>query len=95
MFLGTTAIYRVTIDGRGGDSVHDEYFVDRDDAIFASALDDNNRTPEPVIVFKFSDDTLILPGKEIHLCQGPTTEERRKVLKNLTPAQRILFERRI
>lgn len=93
-FVREVVVHRVKIVGRGGDSVHDEYFVDRDTAVLATAVDGRNVQPEAVTAYQFSDGTLTLPPRTVILSEGPTEEVKVKLLNDLTPAQRILLGRR-
>jgi len=93
-FLGMKTVFEVTIEGRGGDSVRDEYFATSDEATLASAVDGGNKTPMQAQVMEFSDGSLISPHY-IRLTDGPSEEEKEKLLAKLqakqTPAQRILL----
>ena len=90
-FVWTKILFAVEIQGRGGDSVQDKYFVTAEEAIFASALDGRNLEPQEVEVMEFSDGNLMLDPNFVSLSKGPTEEERRKLLDNLTPAQRLIL----
>lgn len=89
-FVGMKEIWEITIDGRGGDSVDEEYFLNKSDAIMASAVDGPNRTPDRVEVMEFSDGTLMLPGRGIRLSKPLSEEAKQKLLDGMTPAQKIL-----
>ena len=90
---GEAILYQVRIEGRGGDSAHDEHFETRDAAILASAVDGKNRIPTPVEVDKLSDGSYVTM-KYISVYSAPTEEQTAKLLENLTPAQKILLNRK-
>jgi hypothetical protein len=90
--LGERILYRVEIVGRGGDSVHDEYFLTREHAILASAVDGHDHPPYTICVLELSDGSFV-QMKRIGVSLPPSEEEIEKLLENLTPAQKILFER--
>ena len=91
--VGPRALFEVTIDGRGGDSVHEEYFVSRDDAVIASAVDGQNREPREVDVYEMSDGSFV-QFTHYRVSPSPSQTDRRKILESLTPAQRLLMEGR-
>jgi len=91
---GEMKLFVVEIKGQGGDSVHDRYFLDEGDAIIASAVDGQNKTPREEFVLKFSDGSYIYP-RFIRVSPAPTREQKAKVLNDITPAQKLLLGRRL
>jgi hypothetical protein len=89
-FIGMTTIYRVQIEGRGGDSAYDAYFETEEQALLASAIDGPGRKPTPVLVLKFSDGTLMFHGI-VTLSRPPKDEEVAKILESLSPGQKVAF----
>lgn len=95
-FVGYKTVYEVEIEGRGGDSVHEERYEKEEDAVIAAALDrleHGYRTvhePRPVTVMEFSDGNYY----DVHsmgVNSPPNDEERKKVLGGLSRAQKILL----
>ena len=91
--VGEITMFRVTIEGRGGDSVHDEWFETADAAVLASAIDGGNDAAHPEVVLRLSDGTHILPPRTIHISTPPTIGAVAKLLDNLSPATRALLRR--
>jgi hypothetical protein len=97
MNIGTSVVaivtlYKVEIEGRGGDNAHEEYFETRKSAVLASAVDGQNREPTPEDVLKMSDGTHIrMPGR-IHISEPPSEEQVAKLMESLTPAMRLLLQ---
>jgi len=91
-FVGKAYLYRVPIEGRGGDSEHFSYYKAFDDAVIASALDGKNERPTTISVLEFSDGTFICEPTCIKPNLPPNRDEALKALtNNLTLAQRILL----
>ena len=86
-------LFRVEIEGRGGDSVCDEYFENEDDAVLASAIDNQNHTPVQETVLEMSDGSIIKMPQVIHISRPPNAEELAELARTITPAQRILMKR--
>ena len=90
-----TALYRVEIQGRGGDDVHDEYFKEKKDAVLASAIDGGNKTPYVEIVFELSDGRYMKKPEYVRVSRPPSRKEmkalREQLTEGLTPAQRIIM----
>ena len=84
-------LHVVEIEGRGGDSVRNEYFAGAEDAIFASAIHGQNRTPSMVTAMKFSDGTLMIEYRAVSISPRPPESEIAKLTEKLTPAQKILL----
>lgn len=89
--VAEVTLYRVDIQGRGGDSVHDEYFETKEDAIMASAVDGQNHLPARENVLKLSEGTLIKMPVCVHVSAPPTPAEMEDLKSRFTPAQKILF----
>ncbi len=87
-------LFKVEIEGRGGDSVHDTYYETEEAAILASAIDGQNRTPTKTLAFKLSDGTYILRPQYIHVSDPPSEAEVAKLMEKLTPAQKLLFAKK-
>lgn len=87
-------LFKVQIEGRGGDSVHDEYFETRGAAILASAIDGGNHEPEEVIALKFPDGSIMKLGEFIHITHPPHGRDVAKLRESFTdrrtPAERLL-----
>jgi hypothetical protein len=92
IYEGEVGLWVVEIEGRGGDSVHDEYFKTEQDAIMASAIDGENNTPRRSTAMKFSDGSY-MKSSPVFVQPSPKLdkETRAKILGKLTQAQRILF----
>lgn len=93
-FVGEVTLFKVEIEGRGGDSVHDEYFETEQGAIIASAVDGQNLTPKPVRVFKLSDGTYVDRPRVICVSTPPDKKQLDKLLEGMTPAQKLLLRRK-
>jgi hypothetical protein len=91
---GMVKVWAVTIDGRGGDSVREEYFETKKDGVIASFRDKCNRTPEEIEVMKFSDGSLVKYMEIIHTETMPklTDQERDSFRENLLPIQKMILE---
>ncbi|HCC05855.1 TPA: hypothetical protein DEP94_00600 [Candidatus Nomurabacteria bacterium] len=87
-------LYSVEIEGRGGNSVRNEYFLSNQDALLASAIDGCNHTPIPVRALKFSDDTYGIVS-EFRISIPPGEEQiaafKKRVLEGLTPMQKFML----
>ncbi len=84
-------LYKVEIEGRGGDSVRDCYFVTHEDAVFASALDGQNRIPTELPALLLSDGTYVHVPKVIHISLAPSQTDIEKLKEKLTPALKLLL----
>ena len=88
-------VFKVQIDGRGGDSVHDEYFETRGAAILASAIDGGNREPEEVLGLKFEDGSYMRLGEFFRTTPPPHGNEVAKLRQSFedkrTPAEILLL----
>ncbi len=93
-FIEMTKLWVVEIVGRDGDSVRDAYFETYQQALFASAIDKQNKIPRFIEVLKFSDGAYMHPHF-ITVSSPPKGEEAAKLLEDLTPAQKELFEQAI
>ena len=93
-FVEMAKLYVVEIVGRGGDSVHDAYFETYQQALFASAIDGQNRVPNWIEVLKFSDGTYMHPHV-VTLSTPPKGEQAARLLEDLTPAQKELFKQEL
>jgi hypothetical protein len=82
-------IYELGIEGRGGNSVHSQYYETEEGAILASAVNGENRMPRPMTVLELSDGSLVTMTF-LRINKPPSVAEQAKILEALTPAQRIL-----
>ena len=87
-------LFKVEIEGRGGDSVHSAFFKTQEDAILASALDGQNLVPTEVNALKLQDGTYVEIPMPIHVSHPPSETEVASLMENLTPAQKLLFTRK-
>jgi len=92
--VGEVTAYEVEIEGRGGDSVHDEIFETKEGAILASAIDGKNNTPRPVYLLKLSNGDFIRPPQYVPVRPEPTEGDTAKLLETLSPAVKLLLERK-
>ena len=83
--VGTTTVYRVQIDGRGGDSEHDEEFATQKEAEGASLVDGSAHKVQAVEVYKMSDGSLMSGCHEVRLSKGPSKEELEEAANKLAP----------
>lgn len=102
MEVGTSVVaevilFVIEIEGRGGDSVYEEFYETSDDAILASAIDGRNNKPKETLALKLSDGTYILPPRFIRVSNKPSDEQikslKAKLLAGLTPAQELLVKK--
>jgi hypothetical protein len=97
--IGTSVVeivtlYKVEIEGRGGDSSREEYFETPEAAILASAVDGKNLEPTREDVLKLSDGTFILMPVFVHISQPPSKEQVAKLIGNLPPALKMLVSQK-
>jgi len=98
-YIGLTIVeevtaYEVEIEGRGGDSVHDEVYETKEGAILASAIDGKNNRPVPVSLLKLSDGSFIELPLHVAVRSEPSEEETTKLLDKLPPAVKLLLKRK-
>ena len=95
-YLGYINVWEVQIEGRGGDSVHEEYFPTEKDAILASAIDGGNHTPREISVMKFSDGTFVKSYSPIAIEEPVVLSQDQKdqIMGKLQPATRLLLSKR-
>lgn len=90
-------LYKVEIEGRGGDNVRTVTYHTNEAAVMASAIDGKNRTPRGFRALKFSDGSY--GNVQLYrIDPGPTPEEIAKLKEKLgqerkikTPAEALLF----
>ncbi len=92
--VGEVTAYMVEIEGRGGNSVHDEVYETNEGAILASAIDGQNNTPRPITLLKLSNGTFIEPPRSVTIRPAPSEEETAKLLDKLPPAVKLLIGRK-
>jgi len=98
-FIGATIVkvvtlYKVEIQGRGGDSIHDEYFETQEGAIFASAVDGRNQMPTPERFLKLSNGVLIEFPQAVQVSNPPSDEQIEKLAEKLPTFAKLLLDRK-
>ncbi len=85
-------LYRVQIEGRGGDSIRDEYFDTDKGATFAAAMDGHqDQNPLPVRAYRLSDGSLILDPQRIQISIAPTQATVKRKLTEFSPRLKKLL----
>ena len=93
-FQGEITLYRVQIDGRGGDSIHYEYFETEKDAELASAIDGGYHNTRAVSVMKLSNGRHMEMPQYIDISPPPGRGAKKKLLGELPRAQKVWLARR-
>lgn len=85
-------LHMVNIEGRGGDSAHDEYFLSNKAAVVASAVDGKNQEPTMVSAWQLTDGRFVIP-RFVGISKPPSPKQTAKLLVGLSPAQRLVLAR--
>ena len=95
MKVGTSVVeevtvYKIQIDGRGGDSIDDEYYLEMGDAILAGAVDGTNHPIRTETILKLSDGTYIGQPRGIRISLRPSKEDVARAVAKLPQGTQAL-----
>jgi hypothetical protein len=90
--VGEETVFRVEIVGKGGDSIHDEFFKTEQAAVLATVFDGRNHSPTPVFALKLSDGRYIKCPRFFRLSAPPDKSKVTNIVKRgLNRVQRAIL----